>query len=71
MRRPKGFQDHAAAPKEFRHTPNVTGSHELDVMVKHCRNKDVPKRLSDYLTHDEAYGPLTGYSGYRGYRGDS
>lgn len=71
MKRPKGYKNHQAAPTEFRGIPNITGNHELDAMIKKCKNKDVPNKLADYLTHDEAYGPLTGYSGYRGYRGDS
>ena len=62
---------HKCAPKEFRKVHDMTGSHELDAMIEHTCNGDMRSKLADYLTTDEAYGPLTGYSGYHGYRGDS
>ena len=67
----KYSQCHECAPKEFRKTHDITGHHELDAVIEKSHNSDMKKKLSDYLTHDEAYGPLTGYSAYRGYRGDA
>lgn len=72
MRQPRGFQEHVVAPKEWRHTPDLTGSYELDGAIMHCSNTDVPKRLCMYLKGgmDGAYGPRSAYDGYAGYSGD-
>jgi hypothetical protein len=69
MRQPAGFQEHAVCPAEWRHTPDMTGSYELDGAIMHNANSDVPRRLHMYLKRDNAYGPR-GYSGYDGYSGD-
>jgi hypothetical protein len=70
MRQPKGFEEHTVCPKEWRHTPDITGSYELDGAIKLNPNSDVPKRLSMYLTSGNAYGPRGAYDGYSGYSGD-
>jgi hypothetical protein len=62
---------HECAPKEWRHTHNITGNHEMDASIEHSKNGDMRQKLSDFVSYDEAYGPITGYSGYHGYRGDN
>jgi hypothetical protein len=66
-----GYHFHRFVPKEFRKTQDITGDHELDASIHHCHNGDLPHKLRDYVTGDESYGPITGYSGYEGYRGDN
>lgn len=61
---------HQFAPREWRRTPDVTGSFELDASIERCTNKDLPKRMQFYVERDNAYGPKTGYDGYHGYSGD-
>jgi hypothetical protein len=71
MKLSKGFPCHQCAPKEWQHTPNLTGSYELDAVIHHNGNKDIPARLEMYLDcADNGYRPRTGYSGYHGYSGD-
>jgi hypothetical protein len=72
MRTPKGSHTHDAAPKEWRRTPDLTGSYELDAAIMRNPNKDIPHRLAYYLKgqDDVAYGPVTAYNGYRNYSGD-
>ena len=68
---PRG-QCHECAPKEWRRTPVVTGSYELDAGIARSKNKDLPARVRFYVENvDNAYGPLTAYNGYHGYGGDS
>jgi hypothetical protein len=62
---------HQCAPKEWRGTHQITGHHELDAVIEQSKSAALHAKLSDYICTDEAYGPLTAYSGYRGYRGDS
>jgi hypothetical protein len=71
MKKYSQHHKHEVAPKEFRHTHDFTGHHELDVVIEKSKNGSMKRKLSDYLTHGEAYGPITGYSGYEGYRGDN
>lgn len=61
------------APKEWQQTPELTGDHILDESIRRIPHADtqIRKDLLDYVTPDEAYGPITGYSGYHGYRGDN
>ncbi len=61
---------HECCPEDWRKTPDVTGSHELDAVINQNSNKDIPDRLKMYVGQ-EAYGPLTGYNGYHGYSGDN
>ena len=63
--------NHEACPKEWRTTPNISGSHELDASIMRSKNKDLPDRLKMFVENDVAYGPLTAYSGYHNYTGDS
>ena len=71
MRHQKGTPCHGCAPQEFRRTPNVTGSYELDAVISKNPNKDMEQRLAMYCGRPNAYGPLTGYDGYHNYSGDS
>ena len=64
-------QYHECCPKDWRRTHVITGNHELDAVIERSENGDVPSRLEQYVSTDEAYGPITGYSAYRGYRGDN
>jgi hypothetical protein len=72
MRKQTGFPCHQCAPKEWRHTQNLTGSYELDAVICGCSNKDMVDRIKDHLTcaGNSGYGPRTSYSGYNGYSGD-
>ena len=63
-------QKHECCPKEFRGVPNVTGHHELDVVIARTKNRNVPDRLKMFVEDDIPYGPKTAYSGYHGYTGD-
>jgi hypothetical protein len=71
MRYPKGCHSHTVCPEEWRRTPDMTGSYELDAVIKRSRNKDVPDRLKMYLENESAYGPRTAYNGYHNYGGDA
>lgn len=71
MRTPKGSECHSCAPEEWRRTPNITGSYELDAVIHANPNKDMVSRLQMYCERPTAYGPLTGYDGYHGYSGDN
>ena len=62
---------HECCPKDWKKVHDITGSHELDAVIEASNNVDLPDRLKMFVTNDEAYGPITGYSGYRNYRGDS
>lgn len=62
---------HLCAPKDWRTTPDISGSYELDAVIVRSRNRDVPDRLAMFVENDSAYGPLTAYNGYRNYTGDS
>jgi len=73
MKYPKGTPPHRVAPKEWRHTPDLTGSYELDAMIHHSKNRDAADRLRDHiyqLKSGYSYGPRTAYQGYNGYDGD-
>jgi len=62
---------HDCCPAEWRSTPNMTGSYELDGVLARNTNGDVPHRLAYYLDRPtNSYGPRTAYNGYRGYSGD-
>ena len=71
MRYPKGHTSHECCPEDWRKTPDLTGSFELDAVIKKSTNKDVPKRLKLYMENETAYGARTGYDGYHNYGGDS
>lgn len=71
MRTPKNCHYHQCCPQEWRRTPDLTGSYELDAVIHKNPNRDIPARLRMYLDQsDTLYGPRTGYSGYHGYSGD-
>jgi len=80
MRNPKGHPCHECAPAEWRHTPDLTGSFELDEVIRKNANRNIPARLEYYLAgftagradslDENVYGPRTGYNGYSGYHGD-
>lgn len=69
--KPSLAQYHQCAPKEWRRTPDVTGSFELDASIARCKNGDLAKRMQFYVERENAYGPITGYDGYHGYSGDN
>ena len=71
MRNPKGHAFHECAPKEWRRTPDMTGSYELDAAIRRNPNKDIPKRLKLFMENETAYGARTGYDGYHNYGGDT
>lgn len=73
MRTPKGTHLHDCCPPEWKRVPDITGSYELDAVIKRNPNGDIPHRLSMYCKgiDDVAYGPITAYNGYRNYSGDS
>ena len=63
--------DHECAPAEWRNTPDMTGSYELDATIQRSANTDLPKRLRLYMENETAYGARTGYDGYHNYGGDT
>jgi hypothetical protein len=65
MKWPKGTPRHEIAPKEWRQTPNFTGSYELDAAIHRNPNPDMKARMSIYAGRGgEVYGKRTGYTGY-------
>lgn len=71
MKWPKGSPRHEIAPKEYRNTPNFTGSHELDCVIHKNSNPDIKHRLALYAgVGGEFYGQRTAYNGYDGYGED-
>jgi len=63
MRRPKGFPNHNCCPKEWRNTPNITGSFELDAAIKMTRNKDMADRIKDHISDEPtAYNHRNAYN---------
>lgn len=62
---------HECCPKDFRGVHQITGHHELDVVIEKSINPNMKARLSDFVCSNEAYGPLTAYNGYSNYRGDA
>jgi len=72
MTKLKGYDVcHECAPQEWRKTPVVTGSYELDAVINRNGNKDLPHRLAYYVDKPNIYGARTGYDGYDGYSGDT
>lgn len=61
MKNPKMHEHHQCAPAEWRHTPDMTGSYEMDCVIARCKNKDMQQRLRDHLTEDVAYKINTAY----------
>jgi len=39
-------------PHEYDSIPNITGSHELDIIIAKSKNKDMLARLSLYIVGD-------------------
>lgn len=67
----RDYPRHEACPQEWRGTPDMTGSFELDAAIHRNPNKDIPHRLAYYLENETAYGARTGYDAYHNYGGDS
>lgn len=61
MRNPKQYTMHKCAPEDWRRTPDMTGSFELDGMIMKTNNKDMADRLQDHLVDDTAYKLNTSY----------
>jgi hypothetical protein len=71
MKWPKGTPRHEIAPAEWRHTPNFTGSYELDAVIHRNPNPDLKHRMAFYGGDGgTVYGQKTGYNGYDGYNKD-
>lgn len=66
MRNPKSFQTHNCCPEDWRQTPDMTGSFELDCVIIKSPNREMAAKLRDHLTGDQAYQHGTGYNGGRG-----
>ena len=63
MRRPKGFPNHNCCPEEWKNTPCMTGSYELDAAIKRTNNKDMADRIKDHLSDGStAYSIRNGYN---------
>lgn len=62
MRNPKGFECHDCAPADWRRTPDMTGSYELDATIIRTKNRDMADRLANHLVTDCAYKQRTPYS---------
>ena len=75
MRYPRGVPSHGrlgCCPDEWDRVPNLSGSHEMDGVIKRSTNADVPARLKLYCGRENAYGSRTSYNGYtKGYTGDN
>jgi len=74
MRYPRGVPSHGrigCCPDDWDGIPDITGSYELDAVIKQSKNKDVPERLQMYCQRVNSYGPITAYDGYNGYSGDN
>lgn len=71
MKKLYGFHNHQCCPKDHKRTQNLTGDFVTDSAIQRSKSKGLSEKLRNSLTNDEAYGPLTGYSGYHNYRGDS
>lgn len=65
MKQPKGMTEYgqgACCPDEFNHVPNISGNHEMDLGIMHCKNKDAQAKLSDHIMRDVAYEKNNGYT---------
>lgn len=62
MRNPKMHSCHQCCPEEWRRTPDMTGSFELDAMIIRTKNKDMAEKLNDHLSSDAAYQMRTAYN---------
>jgi hypothetical protein len=72
MRTRKGCGMHQCCPAEWRRTPELTGSYELDAVIARNSNRDIPARLEYYLDQStNNCSPRTAYNGYHNYSGDS
>lgn len=70
MKAPANSQCHSCCPKDWRSTPDITGSFELDAGIARNSNADLPARIRLYCKTSEGYGPRTAYNGYDAYSGD-
>ena len=64
MRNPKGYTHYGkegCCPTEWERTPDMTGSHEMDASIMHCKNKDAQSKLEDHLVTDVAYKRNSAY----------
>jgi sugar (pentulose or hexulose) kinase len=60
MKFPKGQPVHSVAPKEWHHTPNITGDHEFDASIMHTSCKRVLRDLPHHIKNDSAYLNVVG-----------
>ena len=64
MRNPKGYTHYGregCCPTEWNHTPDMTGSFEMDASIMKSKNKDAQAKLTDHLVSDVAYKRSTNY----------
>lgn len=61
MKHPKSHGHHECCPDEWRRTPDMTGSHELDAVIMRAKSKGLEQKLRDHLTEDVAYKLNTAY----------
>ena len=46
MKRLRSVTCHDCAPKEYRHTPKMTGDYDLDATIMHRRNSDMAQKVT-------------------------
>lgn len=73
MKFPKNQPTHSMAPKEWHHTPNITGDYEFDASIMHTSCKRVMRDIPHAIKNDSAYvsiiGDQTAYRPRNNYRG--
>ena len=65
MDKPEGFTKYGkqgCCPKDWNEIPDMTGYHEIDASIMHCKNTDAARKLVDHLVTDVAYKRNTAYS---------
>lgn len=62
MRNPTGIKMHRCCPSDWRHTPDMTGSYELDSVIQRNSNKDMIDRLSIHLQGNDSYVRTNAYN---------
>lgn len=64
MKQPKGYKEYGkegCCPSDWNHVPDMTGYHEMDASIMHCKNKDAQAKLEDHLVTDVAYKRNSAY----------
>ena len=66
MRKPPGIKCHSCAPSDWKQTPDLTGSYDLDAVITKNSNPDLRDRLANHLQGNDAYLISNGYNSYTG-----